>query len=67
MLSSITAKSPHSLSQVFTYSRLSHSHRAYSVYVDALTKPTLYTKAVKHKCWQEAIAVELQALEHNNT
>ena len=66
-LSSASFSSPHPLSQVFTYSRLSPFHRAYSVAIDSIVEPSSYSDAIQHQCWRDAIQAEIDALEANNT
>lgn len=60
-------RSPHALSKVFSYSKLSLSHYAFSVALDQMKEPISYAEAIKHQCWRDAIQAEIDALEANET
>lgn len=49
--SAIIRTSPHSLSQMFSYHKLSCSHKAYAVAIHNLTEPKSYSEAIQHQCW----------------
>ena len=42
-------------------------HQTASSSLDSISEPTTYKDAVKHECWNKAIAEELKALTDNNT
>ncbi|RVW88895.1 Retrovirus-related Pol polyprotein from transposon RE2 [Vitis vinifera] len=58
---------PYSLSSVLSYDKLSSSHHALVHAISSHVEPTSFTQAVAIPKWQQAMQVELQALEVNGT
>ncbi|PRQ17953.1 putative RNA-directed DNA polymerase [Rosa chinensis] len=69
--SSSTNKAPqcttHSLSNVFSYTRLSPNHRAFTTKLTIQKEPTSFLQAVKCLQWREVMHKEIQALRSNHT
>lgn len=57
----------HPLSKYLSYDRLSSTHKYFLVALSIVAKPSSYKEAIQEKCWQEAIQVELYALDHKKT
>lgn len=55
------------LSEVLSYDKLSNTHKAFSLAISTDIEPTSYNAASRVKEWQEAMQVELHALEKNQT
>lgn len=59
--------SPHEVSNVVTYDRLTSKHHAFSISISSCTEPRTYQEASKYSYWKNAMEAELKALEENNT
>ena len=59
--------SPHAISYVLSYHNLSPSYFTYIHNMTAIKEPSSYSKAIKHSYWQDAMNVELKALQDNQT
>ncbi|CAL2253642.1 unnamed protein product [Prunus armeniaca] len=55
------------LSNFLSYSKLSTPHRAFLAAVSGHREPTSYAQAAQDPLWQQAMKVELDALQHNKT
>lgn len=62
-----TSTSTYPLSDYFSYSFLSPTHKTFVMSLDIIPEPTSYHEASQHSCWVEAMQNELQALEANKT
>lgn len=65
--SSIVRTSPHPISKVLSYHRLSPGFQSFAMNISCQTDPKNYNEAIKHECWRNAMADEIAALERNNT
>ncbi|CAM8889614.1 unnamed protein product [Rhodiola kirilowii] len=59
--------SPHSLYKVITYEKCAPQYQCFLAQVTALKEPTTYLQASKDPQWQEAMSLEIDALEKNKT
>ena len=57
----------HPLSSHVSYQHLSPSYKTFCCSISYIVDPTFYHQAVSNPKWQEAMAVEIAALETNNT
>ncbi|CAL9025353.1 unnamed protein product [Prunus brigantina] len=55
------------LSNFLSYSKLSTPHRAFLAAISGHREPTSYAQAAPDPLWQQAMKVELDALQHNKT
>ena len=58
---------PHDISHYLSYTKLSTSHKAFTVSISSHHETEHYHQAVHHPQWQEAMAYEIKALEDNHT
>lgn len=59
--------SPHDISKVLSYHRLSLTYQSFVMNISCDTEPRSYNEAIKHDCWRKAMEDEIAALERNNT
>lgn len=59
--------SPHKLSKVFSYAKLSPAHYAFSSVVDQMQELVSYSEAIKYECWRNAIQPKIDSYEENQT
>lgn len=57
----------HPLHNFMSYSHLSPHHKHFCNSISSVVEPTSYAQAVKNPKWRDAMAVEVVALEVNNT
>lgn len=57
----------YSLSSVVSYSKMSQSHKAFSLAISSDMEPKTFKSTAQKKEWQEAMNEELQALDRNQT
>ncbi|XP_077215980.1 uncharacterized protein LOC143850645 [Tasmannia lanceolata] len=62
-----TVSTHHLISHFLSYDKLSPSHRVFSVAISSIIEPMSFREVVKDPKWCEAMALEIQALEANNT
>ncbi|ERN05475.1 hypothetical protein AMTR_s00007p00251670 [Amborella trichopoda] len=55
------------LSQYLSCDEMSPSHRAFVAAISVIPEPPTFKWTMKYSHWCEAVAVEIQALEKNNT
>lgn len=60
-------KSPYHIGNFVSYAALSPSHREFVLSVSAHCEPQFFHQAVKLPQWREAMKLELEAMECNNT
>lgn len=64
---SSTSGTAHPLSDYHIYDRFSQNHRSYLVALSIATEPRSYREAMQDKAWREAMRLEIDALELNET
>nr|XP_011463578.1 PREDICTED: uncharacterized protein LOC105351305 [Fragaria vesca subsp. vesca] len=65
--SSMEQGTPHSLSNVLSYHRLSSPHRFFAANLSVHKEPTSFTQAVQIPEWRDAMCKEIDALQSNHT
>nr|DAD40346.1 TPA_asm: hypothetical protein HUJ06_014669 [Nelumbo nucifera] len=61
------ASNPHPISSTYSTHKLSYSHRIFATKISQTKDPKTYNEAIKSQCWKDAMALEIKALEQNNT
>lgn len=59
--------SPHTVDKVVSYAKYSKEHQVYAASMSDLKEPATFKQAAKDAKWMEAMQLEINALEANNT
>lgn len=62
-----SSSTAHSLTPYMSHHRFSPKHPMFLDTLSQQVDPTSYSKVVRHKHWRDDMAIEIQALEANNT
>ena len=65
--SNSTSSTSHPLHAYLSYDNLSPTYKTFCCSISSITEPIYYHQVVGNPKWQEAIDVEIKALEANNT
>ncbi|XP_019170445.1 PREDICTED: uncharacterized protein LOC109166016 [Ipomoea nil] len=64
---SVLKTSPHDISTVVSYAKISHSFQSFAMNISYQSEPKNYKEAVMHDYWRVAMQEEITALERNQT
>lgn len=58
---------PYPLSTTDSLHQLTPYYHSFVLNTSAISEPKTYNAAIKHQCWKDAMNLEIQALQNNNT